>query len=864
MAIDAIVDLETTGSSFQTGDRIIQIGCVLVEDKEIIGQYDFLVNPERPIPQVITDLTGISNMDVSASPTFSEIANSVYALLSGCRFVAHNVMFDYSFLAASFKEFTDLTLDMERIDTVQLAQICFPTIRKYRLNIICEELGIDLVKAHSANEDALATAKLYLKCQEKLTEIPFRTLRLLSYLSDALVYETKDIVEKIHKSRDNGPKKRWSGTIDYETDYYIDSSLRSKLVEPRSSTNGENEGKPFNPADLKANAETIPVRNPDDFKDLTDPKKLSALSTKLSYMISQPTRATVRFNKTDTKLGIISQMASQSTISVTYVSTDALSQRHLHHILRESLPEKHIATLKTPRHYLELSKLNHILAIQNTLSKREKLGLMAMLVWLTETNSGDLTECPRLWREQKLVSDVGCGYEDLGTKANTKNKSCFSIHLNESLNADIVIVTNHFLLEAISHDTLRPLLERLVITNYESFTASLRFHLSKPFSIVYYAHRFNHYLQQENLNQDLPYSISITLESCTNQLIYLQQFLAEDSFMLQKNWLSSKLYKCLKELKIMLNHLLKAIKTFQNSGSGLSYYKVLPLRQTVLKVLTLLEVITSHSLDAVIQVNEETKTIRCLPINLKPFIKTYLSQVGAKSLIIFETTPSEVEGFDHIDWFTENETELMTNQPDVIPQTSTPLLMVPVKSSTLSSDEKVSEIKNIIVHNNLKTVIYVQTKELLNSLYSSLLNERKDVYAQDISGPVKELFDFFGEKSKGILILLGDTMWLNPRMEVAVEQLIISKLPFSVPTSPSQVAAKMYYDARHRSSFYDYSLPLMLTSLNKMLNSFLMNDQVQLKIWLLDDRILTKRYGREIAKNIDPRLSIKPFHGFQK
>ena len=94
----AVVDIETTGTSVKDGDRIIQIGCAFVKNNKIINTFATDVNPLTTVPAVIENLTGISNARVRKAPPFDDLAGTVYSLLQGTVFVAHNVNFDLPFI----------------------------------------------------------------------------------------------------------------------------------------------------------------------------------------------------------------------------------------------------------------------------------------------------------------------------------------------------------------------------------------------------------------------------------------------------------------------------------------------------------------------------------------------------------------------------------------------------------------------------------------------------------------------------------------------------------------------------------------------------------------------------------------------
>jgi DNA polymerase III, epsilon subunit and related 3''-5'' exonucleases len=95
--IYSVVDLETTGTNYKNGDRIIQIGCVLFCDGKIVNRFESLINPQANVPLAIEQLTGISNHDVKRAPLFDDVAATVFSLLSDTTFVAHNVNFDFLF-----------------------------------------------------------------------------------------------------------------------------------------------------------------------------------------------------------------------------------------------------------------------------------------------------------------------------------------------------------------------------------------------------------------------------------------------------------------------------------------------------------------------------------------------------------------------------------------------------------------------------------------------------------------------------------------------------------------------------------------------------------------------------------------------
>lgn len=154
----AVVDIETTGS-YAMGSGITEIAIVIHDGKEVLDQYETLVNPQRPIPRFIQSLTGISPEMVANAPVFEEIAETVHELLKGKIFVAHNVNFDYSFVKYQLEQ-CGYSFDTRKLCTVRLARKLVPGLPSYSLGKLCRSLGIGLINHHRAGGDAHATAQL--------------------------------------------------------------------------------------------------------------------------------------------------------------------------------------------------------------------------------------------------------------------------------------------------------------------------------------------------------------------------------------------------------------------------------------------------------------------------------------------------------------------------------------------------------------------------------------------------------------------------------------------------------------------------------------------------------------------------------
>lgn len=153
----AVVDVETTGTS--AGDRITEIAIAQVRGGEVVDVYAQLVNPQRPIPPYITQLTQISWDMVKDQPTFREVAPRVVERLAGQVFTAHNAAFDWRFVSEELDRGIGHRLAGPKLCTVRLARVLLPSLPRKSLDHVTRHFGIEIASRHRAEGDAVATAQ---------------------------------------------------------------------------------------------------------------------------------------------------------------------------------------------------------------------------------------------------------------------------------------------------------------------------------------------------------------------------------------------------------------------------------------------------------------------------------------------------------------------------------------------------------------------------------------------------------------------------------------------------------------------------------------------------------------------------------
>jgi len=177
-----VFDIETTGFS-AIKDKIIEIGAVKVKDGAIVEKFSTFVNPKRPIPFEITQLTSITDEMVLDAPDIETVLPEFLEFVGDGVLVAHNAGFDVGFIEQNCR-YQEIEPDFVSVDTVALARVLLPTLSKYKLNIVAKALGISLENHHRAVDDAGATAEIFVKFVEMLKDRNITTLKEMNRFGD--------------------------------------------------------------------------------------------------------------------------------------------------------------------------------------------------------------------------------------------------------------------------------------------------------------------------------------------------------------------------------------------------------------------------------------------------------------------------------------------------------------------------------------------------------------------------------------------------------------------------------------------------------------------------------------------------------
>ena len=164
-----VVDLETTGGAPFGDSEITEFGAVKICGGQVLGEFSTFVKPRLPVPQFITELTGIDDQMLQDAPSIDQVLPQFFEWVSDCVLIAHNAPFDISFLKAAAQQLEFAWPDYVILDTVKIARaaIARDEIANYKLGTLAEFFDTEVKPTHRALDDAQTTVEVFHRCLER-------------------------------------------------------------------------------------------------------------------------------------------------------------------------------------------------------------------------------------------------------------------------------------------------------------------------------------------------------------------------------------------------------------------------------------------------------------------------------------------------------------------------------------------------------------------------------------------------------------------------------------------------------------------------------------------------------------------------
>ena len=780
----AVVDLEAT-DAHSSENKIIQIGIALVEEGRIVGTFSTDVNPHETLLPRISELTGLSDKRLSVAPDFSEIAGEVREILTDCVFVAHNARFDYGLLEKSFfmagLEFNE----MPRVDTVDLARVFFPTFDKYGLEALSEHLHLSHEHPHAALSDAYATAELLLKIQEKIRALPRVVLEELLRHADNLLFETKLFLQEQLEKTELAP-----------AGLKIVHNIATKCVPKGESVRKKGTLASQSPLLTELSADFSENIHKLGLSPRTKQEKLAHLIQK-ELAFPQPSflEAPTGLGKT---YGYLLPLLAQGKKIVISTATKVLQKQLLHDVaprLEEVFGVK-MAKIVGTQNYISLTKFSKLL-LNDTDGKNFEIFKMKVLIWLTQTRTGELDELSKVMTNADYFASI-CHDGYVNPKQFHYEQDFWLKAQKEAQVAPIKVVNHAYLIERLA-DYPETFLEERVLVVDEA---------QQLFPIMESAGQRSLKIADELVKIDAavsenPQLIKRLQESLVYQLNKKELDLAKIKMDAQELGLT--------ELSAFLEDEQQIVwrENGQLFASTRDFYNFAQL------------------------IPQATK----------------LMMIGA-TLSLSKDKPSFPELLGFADYrFFKIDGHPVPNQ-ELIALTDAPniknLSVVDYADYTASTLAELARLE-------LPMVVLFTSKIALTFVAEKMSADGFEILAQDINGTPAQLKKKFDKGESKILLGLG-SFWEGVDFDKQNQLLlVIPRLPFA---TPDDILTKKYAQ-KFENPFYDFNVPMATLKLRQAIGRVNRRRNQYSSVIVLDNRLAGKSYAKRMRRNLSEALPVK-------
>lgn len=899
--IFAVVDLETTGTSVKDGDRIIQIGCVLVQDSQVINRFATKLNPCQQIPAAISQLTGIRDRDVKDAPLFEDIAPTLTGLLADTIFVAHNVYFDFPYLNAELTRVGEEPLQIPAIDTVALSQLLLPTAQSFRLRDLCAQFKIGLDHPHSAVADAEATADLLVALLKRVHQLPTPTLKQLVNLNLKLPMQTGLILTRELASRKTQP-------VPLTDEYYLSHGLVLHKKRPLATPTATPVGK--YPMQKRQK-----LRLYDDQLDYR-PTQAKMMNAIYNYFTRDGAKqvlleAGTGVGKTLGYLLPLAYLAGPNDKLILAPPTNLLQHQLQAAVtqLNRLVPQTMQAVLvKGSRHYLSLGRFVHSLSRRES-SQLTQLTKAQLLVWLLSTETGDLDEINFSPQAESYLTEVRHpGLANL-SGSDPFYRDDFLVHRDRQLQLANVVIVNQAYLVAHAAELGRLAPQTwLVVDEAQHLSRNVLKSASQQVSFAHLHQVLNQLQPLVNpevdanlvtLFQGLPVA-NYNLELVANDLVEVKKALADleaslatrldqsqataaiaavdlailldddhpvmaafhrglrllqrhfavlqqlfdrrsDRWLPADRYLIGQFKSGLAELVDLANQLHRMRQLAKRAGDR-AFFGVSPDRGTGLQLDANL-LLADHFL------SEQVYT----HFSRQLFVGATLFS-SRRSAYIYDQLDLDQKqvkvkrlpaAFDY-----EHAARLLIASDAPVPEAATVAGTLDYLAQAINDLVVATDCQTLVLFNSLANI-----EEVYQRLHGMPIFDQRDIIAQGISGSRAKLLKQFKNGHNAVLLGAG-SFWEG--VDLPAEQLqllVVTRLPFGRPDDLETQAKASFLRANGKSPFYHDALPQATLRLRQGLGRLLRTPTDRGVMVVLDPRLATQQYGQRMQKALPKELT---------
>lgn len=901
------IDIETTGLDPKK-DAIIEIGAVRFSSHRVEAEWSKLINPGRPIPALITQLTGINNEMVRNAPPLQAVIGELVDFVGNDPIVGHNIRFDLSFLQKN-----KILLDNKVVDTYEIAAIALPGNSRYNLGTLGSTLGSMIPNSHRALDDAKLTSVVLRELYKKLLELPIEILAETVRLSENIEWDGSLIFQQALGEKGRMPVESKKA---YQENY---GNLFGGVVSLPPLVPVEN------PLPLDANEIAAKIEHGGPFAHYfagfeSRPQQiemLRAVANALSKSQHLMVEAGTGTGKSFAYLIPAVEWSLKNSMRVV-ISTNTITLQD--QLIKKDIPDLAAALGSEVRAVVVKGRGNYLcprrlesMRKTNPANADELRVLAKVLVWLQKGGSGDRGEINLNGQNEREVwsrlsaEDEGCKAEVCLSRT---GGACPFYKTRMAAQSAHILVVNHALLlaDVITGSRVLPEYDYLIVdeghhlesasTNALSFKitqwdlirllreiggttsglmgrllsllshslppsdfAALNMAVHKVTDLLFRLENdfsdFSRGLEKfmEELREGQPvnnYGQQARITSATRTMpswsdIEISWDNTDSSFKASLG-LVAELHKSIGDLTGQgvedLEDTLSSLASVNRRLSEIEMY----INSLVLKP------DEGYVYWVEILPNTYRLVLQAAPLHIGPMMEKYLWHEKSSVILTSATLTTHGE-FDYIRnrLNADEADEIVLGSPFDF-ETSTLLYLVndiaePGDANTFQREVDAAIIRLAKATNGRMLALftsYAQLKRTSQNISAALLEADIQVYEQGEGASTNTLLETFRESPKAVL--LGTrAFWEGVDIPgEALSVLVIVKLPFDVPSDPIIAARAETFD----DAFNEYNLPEAILRFRQGFGRLIRTQSDRGVVVILDKRVLTKKYGRQFIESL--------------
>ncbi len=877
-------DLETTGLDFRN-DRVIEIGALRFINGKPEEMYSTFVNPGKPVPSIITELTGISDKEVASAPAFSEVAEKLMQFIGDLPLCGHQIEFDATFLNEELKRASHPAFTGQLLDTALLSRIILQGSTRFSLKAVSEYLQINLDNAHRALFDAKASGEVAVQLIQKINNLPLHIRQTIAACSPGSLFKSllikslngarAQVILQLHKMENTGARLQ-----EPETYLSIDRNSVGDLFSDSGELKLTLDG--FTPRPSQTDM-ALQVADTLNTSSILIAEAGTGTGKSLAYLLPSGQWAL----KNNCRVLICTRTRNLQ---------DQLLIKDLP-LVKNILGEKlRYCVLKGRNNYICINRWEKLLKGDvGSISPRERFAILPLIPWVENTKTGDIEEqnqfnpkwFSRIWN---IISAES--HECHGRRCAQFQNCFFQKARQQALSSNLVII-NHalFFSELCSESSFLGKIGTIIFDEahhlescghrflrVELDTARINLFLDLINNLVLKTGELKDeekiYVHGKELRNILKHMRKRSQEFLTELVTWVSK--KTDSNEYQIAYHDDEL-NSLTEPSVFgtdINELVDRLATLKQVLSSGEYQKkyedISSQVQTCYEKASQLKADLTYLIAAKTEEHvfwlEGNRTKNWVKLCGVPLdIGGVLSDVWGRCEggIIFTSATLSVSR--SVDYFKRAVGLLAHDQRTVAAFFKSPFgahqsIMGAIKNSPEPDNPQFAAyvadtISRLHTEFNKNILVLFTANTMLNAVNELLKVDQKidkgKVLAQGAGGSRQNILEQFRQNQR--MILLGtDSFWEGIDVPgEACEIVVIPRLPFPVPTHPLTVAISKRMEQVNGESFFSYSIPEAIIKYRQGAGRLIRTVNDRGALIVLDNRILTKGYGKQFVRALD-------------